>query len=153
MRPTGLGTAAPTGATPATRTLLAGGADTAFDLPVGSVPSALAGAPLLVLYEDLTSGQGQGNAKGTIDVTLSDCTSAVGPCATVSSGSLGMSGRSTGYVQDTVTLSGATALLAPGHLLRLSLALTTQGNATSVLLGFDATATPSRLDLTAAPPP
>ena len=140
----------PTSGTPATTTLAVGGS-VAFDL---SVPTgtALSGTPHLAVHT-VVSGNGNGNATGHLRVTLADC-SAPTTCAPLATGDVQVNQRSgTGFQLDEGDLSAVTAVVAPGHVLRLTLELDTQGNATQVVLGYDATSAPSRLDLPAAPPP
>ncbi len=133
-------------------TLPAGGTSLSFDLPVGT-PTVLSGTPSAVLYLEVLKAKGAGGGQGRITVTLEDCVVAAGPCTVLSAGSQSVGGHGAGTQPETVTLDATTAVVPPGHVLRLGIALATQGNAEQAVLSYGGTSVPSRVDLTAAPPP
>ena len=141
-----LSSTAPTGTAPAT--LLAGGSPLTFDRSVAT-GTVLSGTPVLVVDLDVRKAQGNGGGQGQLVATLQDCTTAAGPCADVSTATASVGGHGAGNQQETVVLAAVNTAVLPGHVLRLSLALNSQGNAAQALLAFGA----SRLSLTAAPPP
>jgi hypothetical protein len=148
----GLSQTAPSGSTPQTVTLPAGGAAAAFDLPV-TTGTVLTGTPTLVVHLDVIKAQGSGGGKGELVATLQDCTTSSGPCTDVSTTTSAVGDHGAGTQEETVVLPATNAAIVPGHVLRLTVALTSQGNASEAVLSYGAATTPSRLSLTAAPPP
>ena len=128
--------------------MTAGGDAALFDLavPEGTV---LSGTPVATVFVDVRKERGGADGQGRLTLTLLDCTAAAGPCSSLAT----TTSAAHGVEQVTATFPTVMAALAPGHVLRLTVGLDNQGNASSAVLSFDAAATPSRLDLTAAPPP
>ncbi len=144
----GLTPGAPSGSSGGTVILTAGAAAASFDLPVPQ-GVVLSGTPIATVFVDVRKERGGGDGQGRLTLTLLDCTTSAGPCTTLAT----MTTAARGVEQVTGTFPAVTAALAPGHLLRFTVGLDSQGNAASAIVSFDAAATPSRLDLTAAPPP
>lgn len=130
-------------------TLLPGGGASSYDLsvPTGTV---LSGAPQVALFVDAQRDKGSDNVVGQLTVVLQDCS---GTCTDLATATVAVGGKGPGTQEETATLSAVSAPVLPGHVLRLAVALASQGNADRAVLSFGAAATPSRLDLTAAPPP
>jgi len=146
--PNSLSPRRPTGEPPATVQLLPDGASRSFDLVVGAASITLPDAPLVGLYSRVVGPKGKGNGLGQLTITLSDCAGASGPCREISSTAVpvGTGRDSGGYDERAATLSGSARVLTSGHVLRMTIAMRTQGNALSVELAFGAASTPSRLE-------
>lgn len=131
--------------------LLAGREGRAFNVLVRSGPTDLSEA-MLVVWDRVLGPRGQ-DALGQLDVLLSDCRSASGPCTVLSTTVMPIGierdANRAGYSRESAKLSGAADLPA-GHVLRLTLRLRTQGTADSAIIAFGAASTPSRLELAPA---
>lgn len=154
LEPGRLTTARPDGEPPSTVRLTAGGPGRSFARDVGSQAITLSEAPDLLVYAKVLTASGR-DGVGLLRVTLADCASSAGPCRTISTDTLPIGvepdANRDGYSAETGKLSESPHALAAGHVLRMTLSLETQGNASSAVLAFGSSSARSRLQIMLGP--